>query len=163
MSSRLFHSVVVSSALMLAGASISGCASVVVSVSGDLAVTEDAAPAVTEDAAPAVTEDAAPALTEDAAPPDAAEPVDAPTVDAATVSDDAAVDDHRTTEIGWPTTKGVSCTNVDGGVSYCCRGVRVDGRPTACCIPHERLCTVCEVDERGVCVPVEATDGGADD
>lgn len=155
MSSRLFHSVVVSSALMLAGASISGCASVVVSASGDLAVTDDAAPALAEDAAPA--------LTEDAAPPDAAEPVDALTADAATVSDDAAVDDHRTTEIGWPTTKGVSCTDVDGGVSYCCRGVRVDGRPTTCCIPHERLCTVCEVDERGVCVPVEAADGGADD
>lgn len=123
MASRLFQSVVVSSALLLSSGA-TGCAASVV-------MSEDAAPdAPAGDAAtgPDASAPDAVAPTVDAAPA-----VDAPPAVDASVAD--ALQDARSLEGGWPTTKAFFCVTPESGAAeYCC--YHAGSPPTHCCLPN---------------------------
>lgn len=153
---RLFHSVVVSSGLLL-----SGCGSAVVT-------TRAPAPSAPEDAAtsPVVSDlvgDVPPGIDAPASPPDAPRATaDVPVVtDAMPVVDaqalvDAALEDARSQEIGWPTTKGVFCWGDDAGVVACCRHLDEPGTFGSCCTPVAGGCAPCEADDAGRCARTDA-------
>lgn len=139
---RLFRSLVVSSGLLL-----TGCGSAVVS------------PRASEPVAP---DDVAP-------PPDVpptsdapVTPLDLPVVaDAMPVADaqalvDAALEDARSQEIGWPTTKGVFCWGDDAGVIACCRHGDEPGAFDHCCTPVAGGCAPCVADDAGRCQRTDA-------
>lgn len=156
---RLFRSVVASSGLLLVG-----CGSAVVSARApEPALTTDAsaatdAPSETPDGAP---ETDVPAVTKPPAPdvPAAQDVPSAPSVmtprDAMTLVD-AALEDARSQEIGWPTTKGVFCWSDDAGGVACCRSSDDNGTPTHCCTPRDGACRPCMVDDAGRCALTDA-------
>jgi hypothetical protein len=145
---RLFRSVVVSSGLLL-----TGCGSAVVSPRASEPVAPD-------DVAPPLD---APIVVDAPAPPDApTPPPDLPVVtDAMPVVDaqalvDAALEDARSQEIGWPTTKGVFCWGDDAGVIACCRHLDEPGTFAHCCVPVAGGCAPCEADDAGRCHRTDA-------
>ena len=113
--------------------------------SGDAALAEaslDDAPA-TPDAPRADTASALPTNT-DAALADAA------LADAALA--DAALADARAGEAGWPTTKGVTCAEVDGE-ARCCRHDGTTHENRCCFVAASQRCDPCTYEGPRACVP----------
>lgn len=153
---RLFRSVVVSSGLLL-----TGCGSAVVTTRApEPFAPDDVAPPPD---VPAVVGDVPAVIDAPASPPDSPRATaDVPVVtDAMPVVDaqalvDAALDDARSQEIGWPTTKGVFCWSDDAGVVACCRHVDEPGAFGHCCTPVAGGCAPCEADDAGRCARTDA-------
>jgi len=139
---RLFRSVVVSSGLLL-----TGCGSAVVSPRASEPVAPD-------DVAP--PRDVPIVVDAPAPPPDLPVVTDAmPVVDAQALVD-AALEDARSQEIGWPTTKGVFCWGDDAGVIACCRHLEEPGTFALCRVPVAGGCAPCEADDAGRCHRTDA-------
>ena len=141
---RLFRSVVVSSGLLL-----TGCGSAVVTPRASEPVASDD---VTQAPDESVTVDA-PAPVDAPALPAVADAL--PVVDAQALVD-AALEDARSQEIGWPTTKGVFCWSDDAGVVACCRHLDEPGAFAHCCTPVAGGCAPCEADDAGRCARTDA-------
>ncbi|MDP3274538.1 MAG: hypothetical protein Q8Q09_05040 [Deltaproteobacteria bacterium] len=148
MKTRLFATIVASSALVLGGCAAS------VHMEPDASETEDSARP--EDAV-AVAQDSS---TRDAGGVDATSP-DVTTPDATAPTPDVVardvLSDVRARDVGWSPTKGGACFEIDGVTQFCCRPM------DRCCVVRGDQCVPCTLNEAtGECV-INETDAGSGD
>ena len=158
MTSKLFQTLVVSSAVLLS----TGCGTV---VHGADDAAPDAIP-MAEASSPARDATARDAMTVDSATSDASSAMDA--AQDAAVQVDAAQRDARRREAGWPTTKGSFCEYPEVGAPFCCSytdSIPGNGPGPRCCIidpEDDTRCDPCGLSADRMSCDRNALDGSVD-